>query len=208
LFVKFVWSNKVKDLISLIFVKVVVLSVCNNVFPHEEWLWYFKRHALFHLESHTNCGQGSTKNGERNCASHVMPQSLLEQTIKTLNLNTKNKAKNTSIMVCNKTNCQKLWSDSPTSAHITDPCKSMSKMEWKRATDWIFHCLLEWRWLIIYQLDKVGSSMSDWSYDKADSDEVTSNEAELDMESPVLESSQNKMWTYSKLFCLWSHGKQ
>ena len=181
---KFVQSNQVKDLFGLIFVESVVLFVRDNVFPHEERFCYFKRHALFHLETHTNCGQEGTNNGVKNCASPVMPQSRLDGSIKTLNLNAQIKAKNTSLMVCNKANRQKLWSDLPTSAHVTDPCESMLKMEWKRAADWISYRVSEWRWLAIHRLDLVRSSVNYWSDEETDSDLVNSDEEELDVESP------------------------
>jgi hypothetical protein len=188
LFMKFVQFNQVKELFGLIFVESVVLFVRENVFPHEECFCCFKRHALLHLETHTNCGQKGTNNGVKNSSSPVMPQSRLIQTIKTLNLDAKIKTKNTSIMVCSKTNRAKLWSDLPIFAHVTNPCESMLKMEWKHVADWISHCVSEWRWLVIHCLGLVQSSMNYWSNEETDSDEVNLNEEELDVESPPHDS--------------------
>jgi hypothetical protein len=85
-------------------VESVVKIIRENVFLHEKRFCYYKRHALFHLETHTNCGHEGTNNGLKNCSSPVMPQNQLDQAIKTLNLNADVKALNTSIMVCHKSN--------------------------------------------------------------------------------------------------------
>jgi hypothetical protein len=122
---KFVQSNQVKDLFGSCFVESVVLFVRENVFPHEHRFCYFKRHGLFHLETHTNCGHEGTNNGMKNCSSPVMPQNRLDRAIKTLNFSADIKALNASIMLCQKTNARKLRSDSPTSGHVTDPCESL-----------------------------------------------------------------------------------
>jgi hypothetical protein len=141
LFMKFVQSNQVQDLFGSGFVESVALFVEVNVFPHGDNFWYYKWHGLFHLESHTNCGHEGTNNGKKNCSDPVMLQkNQLDQAIKNLNINTDIKPLNTSIMVCHKTNSWKLWSDSPTSGYVTDPCESMLKMEWKCASDWIPQC--------------------------------------------------------------------
>ena len=168
LFMIFVQSNQVKDLFGSIFVDSVVTFVRENVFPHEDRFCYYKRHALFHLETHTNCGHEGTNNGVKHCSSPVMPQNRLDRAIKTLNLNAEIKALNTNIMVCHKTNRRKLWSESPTSAYVTDPCESMLKTEWIAASDWIPHRVSKYRWLLIHRLEKVTSILGDWSDDGED----------------------------------------
>lgn len=125
-----------------------------SVFPHEARFCYYHRHDLFHLEIHTNCGQEETNNGIKNHYSPVMPQNRLERAIKTLDLNATVKAKkNTSIMLCKKKNSWKLWSNIPTSSHVTDVCESMLHTEWKRAQDWIAKHDSQHHWLVVHRLD-------------------------------------------------------
>jgi hypothetical protein len=170
LFLKFVQSNEVKDLFGSGFVESVILFVRENVFPHEDRFCYYKRHSLFHLETHTNCGHEGTNNGVKNCSSPVMPQNRLDRAIKTLNLNADVKAINTSIMLCHKTNARKLWSDTPTSPFVTDVCESMLMTEWKYATDWIPYRVSQYRWLLIHRLEKERSQLNYWSDEETDSD--------------------------------------
>jgi hypothetical protein len=160
---KFVQSNKVKDLFGSKFVESVVLFVRENVFPGEHRFCYYKRHGLFHLETHTNCGHKGTNNSMKNCSSPVMAQKQLDQAIKTLNFNADIKALNTQIIVCHKTNSRKLWSDSPTSGHVTDVCKSMLQTEWSQATYWIPNQVSKFRWLLIHHLEKERSNLEYWS---------------------------------------------
>jgi hypothetical protein len=129
LFMQFFQSNQVKQLFGYPFVETVVQFVCGNVFPHKDRFCYFKRHSLFHLETHTNCGHEGTNNGVKYCSSPVMPQNLLDRVIKMLTLNADVKALNTSIKVCKKTNKQKLWSNIQTSGYVAYPCESMLRTE-------------------------------------------------------------------------------
>ena len=93
-------------------------------------------------------------------------------------------------MVSNKTNRTKLWSDSPTSAHVTDVCKSVLQIEWTCATDWIPQCVSEFRWLLVHCLDKPVSSTIDWpEEDNSDSDD---EDEESDKEMQVQKNHQNK----------------
>jgi hypothetical protein len=97
---QFVQLHQVKYLFGTGFVNSVVTFVRENTFPHKERFCYYKRHGLFHLETHMNCGHDGTNNGMKNCSLPVMPHKRLDRAIKTLNLNVDVKAVNTSIMVC------------------------------------------------------------------------------------------------------------
>ena len=108
LFMQFIQSHQVQDLLGSVSVQSIVSFVRENVFPHEDRFCYYKRHGLFHLETHTNCGHEGTNNGIKNCSSPVMPQNRLDTAIKTLNLNADVKAQNTQIMVCSKSNSKKI----------------------------------------------------------------------------------------------------
>ena len=191
LFMKFVQSKQVRTLFGAIFVHSVVDFVRESVFPHEERFCYYKRHALFHLEIHTNCGQEGTNNGVKNNASPVMPQNNLDRTIKTLSLVAEVKAANISILVGNKTHRTKLWTDSPTSSHVSDPCESMVQMEWTRADDWTPHRVSEFRWLLVHRLDKPVSATKDWP-EEDDSEESEEDDEESDSEMQEQSDRQNK----------------
>jgi hypothetical protein len=182
LFMKFVQSRQVRVSFGVIFVQSVVTFARENVFPHEERFCYYKRHSLFHLDTHTNCGQEGTNNGVKNCASPVMPQNNLDRAIQTLSLNAEVKSINTSIKLTQKTNGRKLWSDSPTSRHVTDPCESMLQMEWKRASDWIPHRVSRVRWLLIHRLDKPVSHARDWPQEDMDNSDDEKEESDLEMQ--------------------------
>jgi hypothetical protein len=103
-----------------------------------------------------------------------MPQNRLDTAIKTLNLNADVKAQNTQIMVCSKSNSKKIWTATPTSAHVTDPCESMLNTEWKAASHWIPYRVSKWRWLVQHHMEKQRFSFNDWS-DEDESDENEDN---------------------------------
>jgi hypothetical protein len=106
-----------------------------------------------------------------------MPQNRLDKAIKTLTLNAEIKAINTGIKVCEKTNKRKLWSDTPTSGYVTDPCESMLRTEWKLSNHWIPHRVSQHRWLVIHHMEKEFDALDSWSDDESDSsdDEDTEN---------------------------------
>ena len=163
LFMMFVRSSEVKEILGIVPVKAIIKFARENVFPCEDRMSYFKRHDLFHLETHTNCGHEGTNNGMKNCSSPVMPQNRLDRAVQTLNLNAQMKAGNTSIKVCRKANSKKTWATSPTAEHVTDPCESMLQTEWSHAFDWIPHRTAQHRWLVIHRLDRKCSSLNEWS---------------------------------------------
>jgi hypothetical protein len=60
----------------------------------------------------------------------VMRQNCQDCAVQTLRLNATLKAGNKSIDIRHKSNSKKLWSESPTSKYVTNPCKSMVQTEW------------------------------------------------------------------------------
>jgi hypothetical protein len=89
----------------------------------------------------------------QHCPNQQDDYCRLDRAIRTLNFNANIKALNTQIMVCQKTNTRKLWSDSPTSGHVTDVCESMLKTEWSRSSEWLANRVSKFRWLVIHRLD-------------------------------------------------------
>jgi hypothetical protein len=73
-----------------------------SVIPHEERMAHYKRHGLFHLETHTNCGHEGTNNGMKHCATPVMQKNRLDRAVQMLHLNAAMKAGNKSSDVCHK----------------------------------------------------------------------------------------------------------
>ena len=73
-------------------------------------------------------------------------------------------------MLCHKTNTRKLWSNTPTSGHVTDVCESMLQTEWKSAKDWIAHRDSQHRWFVIHHLENDRSNVTGWSDDESDSE--------------------------------------
>jgi hypothetical protein len=149
---------------------------------------YFKRHDLFHLETHTNCGHEGTNNGMKHCATPVMPQNRLDKAVQTLHLNATMKAGNKSIDVCRKLNSKKSWSDSHTSKNVTDPCESMLQTERQLSSTWTPHRVSQYRWLLIYSAD---DSCSDES---SEEDEESEDESE-DESSKVTGSASKKLYS-------------
>jgi hypothetical protein len=120
-----------------------------------------------------------------------MPQNHLECAIKTLNFNAHIKALNTCIMVCHKTNARTLWSDTPTSAYVTDPCESLLSTEWKGSETWIAYRVSKYRWLTLHRLDKEHSRLDSWSDDESES-ESESKGTQADEGSHPIDSFKNK----------------
>ena len=180
LFIQFVQSYQVKNLFGQPFIDSVTKFVRENVFPHEDRFCYYRRHGLFHLEIHTNCGHEGTNNGVKNCSSPVMPQNRLDCAIKTLNLNAEVKAANTQIMVCQKATSRKTWSDTPTSGHVTDPCESMLKTEWKAASNWVAYRRSRFKWLVVHEKHNERHRYNDWSDEEDSENEEDSDGSDLE----------------------------
>jgi hypothetical protein len=87
--------------------EAIIKFARESVIPHEERTAYYKRHGLFHLETHTNCGHEGTNNGMKHCATPVIPQNRLDRAVQTLHLNATMKVGNKSIDVCHKSNSKK-----------------------------------------------------------------------------------------------------
>ena len=181
---QFFQSNQVKHLFGEPFIQSVTRFVRENVFPHEDRLCYYHRHGLFHLEIHTNCGHEGTNNGVKNCASPVIPQNRLDGTIKTLNLNADVKAINTQIMGCQKATARKTWIDTPTSAHVTDPCESMLRTEWKAAANWVAYRRSRFKWLVVHEQHNEHHRYNDWS-DEEDSEDDEDSDGSAREEVPI-----------------------
>jgi hypothetical protein len=96
---KFVASRQVREVLGLGVREAIIKFARESVIPHEERMAYYKRHGLFHLETHTNCGHEGTNNGMKHCATPVMPQNCLDRAVQTLHLNATMKAGNKSIDV-------------------------------------------------------------------------------------------------------------
>jgi hypothetical protein len=88
LFMKFVASRQVREVLGSGVGEAIIKFARETVIPQEERMAYYKRHGLFHLEAHTNCGHEGTNNGMKHCATPVMPQNcLLDRAVQTLHLN-------------------------------------------------------------------------------------------------------------------------
>jgi hypothetical protein len=85
LFMMFVCSRQVMDILGIVCVKAIIQFARENVLPHVERMY---------------CGQEGTNNEMKNCSSTVMPQNWLDPAIATLHLKANIKAANTSIKVC------------------------------------------------------------------------------------------------------------
>ncbi len=177
LFMKFVASRQVGEILGMQVGESIVKFARESVFPHEERMAYYKRHSLFHLETHTNCGHEGTNNGMKHCATPVMPQNRLDRAVQTLHLNATMKAGNSSIHLCHKSNSKKSWSDSPTAKYVTDPCESMLQREWCLSSTWIPHRVSQHRWLLVHSTDAASSDTSseDSSEDEDSHESVPKN---------------------------------
>jgi hypothetical protein len=202
LFLMFVQSKQVKDILGIPTVEAIIAFARENVFPHEDRFCYYKRHDLFHLETHTNCGHEGTNNGMKNCSSPVLPQNKLDRCIKTLDMNAKMKAANTSIMLCQKANSTKSWSDSPTAGHVTDPCESMLLTEWRNASDWTAYRVSQIRWLVVHRADRTPSQLNYWEDDddSDDSDSDSSEESETEADKEDTDKTFGPLPRYSRVY--------
>jgi hypothetical protein len=68
LFMMFVASTQVREVLGEVAADAIIKFARESVIPHEERMAYYKRHDLFHLETHTNCGHEGTNNGMKNCS--------------------------------------------------------------------------------------------------------------------------------------------
>jgi hypothetical protein len=84
LFIKSIASRQVQEVLGSRVGNAIIKFARESVIPHEERMAYFKRHDLFHLETHTKCGHEGTNNGMKHCTTPVMPQNCLDRAVQTL----------------------------------------------------------------------------------------------------------------------------
>ena len=136
LLVSFVESKEVTALLGSTLVESILDFIRQHVEHHEDRFCYYKRHSIFHLETHSNTSHEGTNNGLFNCAAPVMPTNSMEKAAKTLAFNADLKTQNTMIKMQDKFASKKLWSSSPTSDYVTDLAESLILTEWRKADNY------------------------------------------------------------------------
>ena len=179
LFLAFVQSSSITELIGSHLVDTIVEFLREHVSHHEDRFCYYVRRGLFHLETHSNTLHEGTNNALFNCAAPVMPTNSLERAVSTLHMNADLKTQNTCIMMEEKMASRKLWSDSPTSNHVTDLCENLLMTEWSKSDDWIAYRANAKRWLVCYrnEEDRHNDTTNDWvcGFDDEEKDGVDDN---------------------------------
>ena len=136
LFIRFVKSAPVVDVLGTGTVEAILSFLKVNVFPHEYRFCFYVRRAMFHLETHSNTSHEGTNNGLKNCAAPVMPQNSVERAVETLSFNADLKTRDTMIRLSDKRVSKKLWSSSPTANNITDLGEGLVRFEWEKGAVW------------------------------------------------------------------------
>lgn len=151
LFLSFVAGTVVLDALGETARDVIFNFVNGHVFTQENHFTYYRRHHIFHLDSHSNTSHEGTNNGIKHCAVPVMPQNTLENSVSTLSFNAELKFLNTKIRVSHKSTSTKLWASSPTSGFVTDLCESMLLTEWSSAKEYHLFRSGSSNWLVVHK---------------------------------------------------------
>ena len=100
LFLDFIGSKDVLSLFGEEACNLIIKFVRENVLPHEENFCYYKRHGIFHLETNTNCGLEGLQNGTKHSSNPLRPSTKLDKAVRVLEKNSKIKAIDRSIAIC------------------------------------------------------------------------------------------------------------
>jgi len=190
LFMSFVKSKEVRDLLGSVAVDTILDFVRQHVSHHEDRFCYYKRRGMFHLETHSNTSHEGTNNALFNCAAPVMPTNSVDKAAKTLFFNANLKTKNTCIKMQEKNASRKLWSSTPTSDYVTDLCESLISTEWRKSDNYVTYRADVRRWLVCHKNENGCSESNDVSgndWDDGFSDEDNTNDKNniSDMETQI-----------------------
>ena len=107
-----------------------------------------------------SCHEG-TNNAIFTCAAPVMPTNSMEKAAKTLLFNADLKTQNTMIKMEHKFASRKLWSGSPTSAHVADLAENLILTEWRKGKDYMSYRSNTRRWFVCHKNEIVDVDVVD-----------------------------------------------
>ena len=94
-----------------------------------------------------------------------MPTNSMEKAAKTFLFNADLKTQNTMIKMEHKFASSKLWSDSPTSAHVTDLAENLILTEWRKGKDYMSYRSNTRRWFVCHKNENVSVDVGDEDLD-------------------------------------------
>jgi hypothetical protein len=109
--------------------------VTGYVLIYEEQFVFYRRKTLRHFNEYTNCAHEGTNKGAKAHAAQLLPSHTIFQAAKTLVFQSAMKCKEIFVEAEKNMQGQKLWSETPTAAHVTKLGESLLASSWKRGIE-------------------------------------------------------------------------
>jgi hypothetical protein len=106
------------------------------VLIYEEHFVFYRRKSVYHFNEYNNCAHEGTNFGAKSHAAQLLPSHTILQAGKTMVFQAAIKCKEIFVEAEKNMHSQKLWSDTPTAAHLTKLGESLVTTSWKRATQY------------------------------------------------------------------------
>ena len=160
LFVRYVTRPSIQRILGGSEASKQILEFCSkSVFVLEQHTCFHLRQEIFHLESHCNSGHEGVNNGLKNSAIPVQPSHRLDESFKTMHQMSQLKAMQTQIEVSKEQHDAKLWSDSPSSPHLTKLGEALVSQEFGARKNWKHIRTAKDCWLVLHKDEKLGDDM-------------------------------------------------
>jgi hypothetical protein len=116
--------------------KRLLIFITNYVLIYEEQFVFYRRKSLRHFNEYNNCAHEGTNFGAKAHSAQLLPSHTIFQAAKTMVFHAAMKCKEIFVEAEKNLKSQKLWSDTPTAAHLTKLGEAIVASSWQRATEY------------------------------------------------------------------------
>ncbi len=108
--------------------------ITNYVLIYEDQFLFYRRKNIRHFNEYTNCAHEGTNFGAKAHSAQLLPSLSIFQSAKTMLFQSAIKCKEIFLQAERNMERQKLWTNTPTAAHLTKLGESIVSSSWKRAS--------------------------------------------------------------------------
>jgi len=120
--------------------------ITNYVLIYEDSYVFFRRKSIRHFNEYTNCAHEGTNHGTKSHAAQLLPSHTIFQAAKTMVFQSAIKCKELFVQAEKNMQHQKLWTNTPTAAHLTILGESIVTSSCKLSTNYTGERVGEHRW--------------------------------------------------------------
>jgi hypothetical protein len=138
LLIEFVLSKQVLEVCGgdTMIQRRIATFLTGYVLIYEEHFVFYRRKSVYHFNEYNNCAHEGTNFGAKSHAAQLLPSHTILQAGKTMVFQAAIKCKEIFVEAEKNMHSQKLWSDTPTAAHLTKLGESLVTTSWRRATQY------------------------------------------------------------------------